>query len=129
MNKTMTLVASMCVAAVAAYAEEDKGCCQNEKAACQSGKECSQTNKECCKGACKADQNAKQQTLCPVMGNEINKKLYVDYQGKRIYVCCKGCIDEVKKDPAKYVAQLEKEGVALDKTPDEAPAKATKESK
>ena len=63
------------------------------------------------------EQAVKKQTLCPVMGGEVNKKLFVDYQGKRIYVCCKGCIETVKKDPAKYVAQLEKEGITLDKTP------------
>lgn len=57
----------------------------------------------------------KRQTMCPVMGNEINKKLFVDYEGKRIYVCCGMCIKTVKKDPAKYVKQLEAEGITLDK--------------
>ena len=55
------------------------------------------------------------QKRCPVMGGEINKKLFVDYQDKRIYVCCKSCLKEVKQDPAKYVKQLEAEGTALDK--------------
>jgi hypothetical protein len=60
----------------------------------------------------------KKQTLCPIMtDNPVNKKLFVDYEGKRIYVCCKGCIGDVKKDPAKYIAQLEKEGITLDKAP------------
>ena len=62
-------------------------------------------------------QTVKKQTNCPVMGGEVNKSLFVDAQGKRIYVCCKGCIAAVKKDPAKYIAQLEKEGITLDKTP------------
>ena len=58
----------------------------------------------------------KNQTTCPVMeGNAINKKLFVDYEGKRIYVCCRGCIGEVKSDPAKYVKRLEAEGITLDK--------------
>jgi len=40
------------------------------------------------------------QTTCPVMkGGKINKKLYVDHNGKRIYVCCKVCINKVKADP------------------------------
>jgi len=53
------------------------------------------------------------QTTCPVMGGKINKKLYVDYKGKRIYVCCGGCISTVKADPEKYIKKLEKEGVTV----------------
>lgn len=60
-------------------------------------------------------QAVKKQTTCPVMGGTVNPKLYVDYEGKRIYVCCKGCLPEVKKDPAKYIAKLEGAGVTLDK--------------
>lgn len=56
----------------------------------------------------------KPQTTCPVMGNEINKSFYVDYNGKRIYVCCKMCIDSVKKDPAKYIKKLEKMGQSVE---------------
>ena len=42
----------------------------------------------------------KKQTTCPVMGGQkINKALYVDVKGYRIYVCCKGCIDVIKVDP------------------------------
>ena len=58
----------------------------------------------------------KHQTTCPVMeGEKINKSLYVDYEGKRLYVCCKGCIQEVTKDPAKWFKKVEAEGVTLDK--------------
>ncbi len=61
---------------------------------------------------------AAEQTMCPVMtGQKINKQLFVDFEGKRIYVCCPVCQAAVKADPAKFVAQLEKEGVTLDKTP------------
>ena len=42
--------------------------------------------------------HAKAQTVCPVMGEKINKELFVDVDGKRIYVCCDGCIAEVKAD-------------------------------
>ncbi|MFH0879733.1 MAG: hypothetical protein V2A34_08475 [Lentisphaerota bacterium] len=60
----------------------------------------------------------KTQTLCPVMkDNPVNKALFVDHDGKRIYVCCMGCVAEVTKDPAKYIKQLEDEGITLDKTP------------
>lgn len=58
---------------------------------------------------------AKAQTTCPVMkGNPINQKLFVDQDGKRIYVCCSGCIGPVKKNFAKYAKQLESEGVVLE---------------
>jgi hypothetical protein len=46
------------------------------------------------------------QKTCPIMGGPINKKLFVDYKGKRIYVCCSMCIAEVKKDPKKAIQIL-----------------------
>ena len=58
------------------------------------------------------------QTTCPVMkGNKVNPKLYVDAEGYRIYVCCGGCVSAVKADPAKYIKQMQAEGVELEKTP------------
>ena len=85
---------------------------------------------DCCSGPQKpattnvvAKAEAKAQTTCPVMGGPVNKKIFVDAEGKRIYLCCKGCIDPVKKDPKKYIAKLEAEGVTLDKTPVEKAAK------
>lgn len=56
------------------------------------------------------------QATCPVMeGKRINNRLYVDYQGFRIYVCCKPCVKAVKKDPVKYLRKLESLGVAVRK--------------
>jgi len=61
----------------------------------------------------------KTQTTCPIMkGNEIDKRLFVDYQGKRIYVCCRSCMKILKANPAKYVTLMEAQGITLDKTPD-----------
>ena len=57
------------------------------------------------------------QTVCPVMGGKINKNLFVDSDGKRVYVCCKGCLGDLKSDPAKYIAQLEAKGVKLEAAP------------
>jgi YHS domain-containing protein len=57
------------------------------------------------------------QTLCPVMGTKINKDLYVDHNGQRVYVCCKPCIDAIKKNPEKYIKKLEKDGIKLERTP------------
>ena len=47
------------------------------------------------------------QTTCPVMGGEINKDLYVDYKGRRVYFCCPGCPEKFKENPEKYVQKLE----------------------
>ncbi len=58
---------------------------------------------------------AKKQTTCPVMGGKINKAQYADVNGKRIYVCCAGCIAKIKADPDKYIKQLEAEGIVLEK--------------
>jgi YHS domain-containing protein len=60
----------------------------------------------------------KPQANCPVMAGKIDKKVYADYQGKRVYFCCTGCLDAFKKDPEKYIKQLESEGVVLEKAPD-----------
>lgn len=65
----------------------------------------------------KASETPKKQTTCPVMGGKINKAEYADVNGKRIYVCCAGCIAKIKADPEKYIKQLEAEGITLDKTP------------
>ena len=59
---------------------------------------------------------AAEQTTCPVMGGTINKHVYADYQGKRIYFCCAGCIETFQKDPEKYIKQMESAGVELEKT-------------
>jgi hypothetical protein len=57
------------------------------------------------------------QSLCPVMNLKINKDLYVDVEGKRIYVCCAHCIDKIKSDPAEYIDKMTQQGVTLEKTP------------
>jgi YHS domain-containing protein len=55
-------------------------------------------------------QPLKPQTKCPIMGGAVNKNLYVDVQGQRIYVCCRGCLAPVKADPDKAFATLQKNG-------------------
>jgi YHS domain-containing protein len=47
-----------------------------------------------------------EQTVCPVMGQPINKDLFVEYQGKKVYFCCPGCEEKFKAEPEKYVAKL-----------------------
>jgi YHS domain-containing protein len=64
-----------------------------------------------------AAQGTTAQTKCPVLGGDIDKNVYVDYEGKRIYFCCAGCPEEFKKDPAKYMKKLKEQGVTLEATP------------
>jgi len=64
-----------------------------------------------------ADQ-PKTQTVCPVLGGNIDPKVYVDYQGKRLYFCCQGCDAEFKKDPEKYMKKLQDQGITLEKAPE-----------
>jgi YHS domain-containing protein len=50
---------------------------------------------------------AVEQTTCPVMeGNPIDKTLFVEYKGKKVYFCCKECEGKFLADPEKYVAKL-----------------------
>ena len=57
------------------------------------------------------------QTTCPIMGGDIDRSLYVDHAGKRIYVCCSGCLAPIKENPEKYIKELEAKGITLDKAP------------
>lgn len=52
----------------------------------------------------------KPQESCPIMERKINKKLFVDVAGHRIYMCCKGCEKPIKADPRKAIAALIKRG-------------------
>ena len=46
------------------------------------------------------------QTNCPVMGGKINKNIYTEYKGKKVYFCCPSCVEKFKKNPEKYVGKL-----------------------
>jgi len=59
----------------------------------------------------------KPQTTCPIMNEPINKKFFVDYQGKRIYACCGMCPDQIKADPEKYIKKLEAMGQGVEVLP------------
>ena len=63
--------------------------------------------------------DAKAQTVCPVLGGNIDKKVYMDYKGKRIYFCCQGCDAEFRKNPEKYLKKIQEHGIILGKCPEE----------
>ena len=64
-----------------------------------------------------ASQNGKQatNTVCPVSGDKvgsIGKPVYVEYQGKKLALCCKDCLKDFHRNPAKFAALAEKNEVA-----------------
>ena len=46
------------------------------------------------------------QKICPIMGNPINKDIYTEYKGKKVYFCCQECLDKFKAEPEKYLSKL-----------------------
>lgn len=46
------------------------------------------------------------QTLCPVTWEKIDKTIFVDAEGYRIYVCCRRCLAPVEARPAEYIQKL-----------------------
>lgn len=57
-----------------------------------------------------ADQAAiRAQVVCPVMGTKLGDHgtpLKVTIDGRALYLCCKGCLARVQRDPAKYLAKV-----------------------
>jgi len=49
------------------------------------------------------------QKLCPVTGDPIDPKIYIDYNGRRVYFCCEMCPPVFKKDPEKYLKKLDEQ--------------------
>ncbi len=47
-----------------------------------------------------------EQTTCPVLAQPINKSIFVEYKGKKVYFCCEDCKATFAKDPEKYVKGL-----------------------
>ncbi len=47
-----------------------------------------------------------EQTTCPIMGGPINKEIFVEYKGKKVYFCCAGCEGKFNADPEKYLSKL-----------------------
>jgi len=47
-----------------------------------------------------------EQTTCPIMGGVINKDIFTEYKGKKVYFCCPGCKEKFEANPQDYVAKL-----------------------
>jgi YHS domain-containing protein len=80
-------------------------------------KQAASTTKEAQKAATATAEEAKktataaaaeiEQTMCPVMdGNKIDKNVFVEYKGKKVYFCCADCKAKFEAGPEKYIANL-----------------------
>ncbi len=50
--------------------------------------------------------SAIEQTDCPVMGGAIDKAIFAEYKGKKVYFCCSPCEEKFNEEPEKYIAKL-----------------------
>ena len=57
------------------------------------------------------------QTQDLVSGKPINKNVYEDYNGKRIYFCCEFHKKPFRKDPEAYFKQFQDKGIVLEDVP------------
>ncbi len=57
------------------------------------------------------------QTKCPIRGGEIDKDVFVDYQGKRIYFCCPGCDKKFLANADALIKKMEADGVRIAAAP------------
>lgn len=49
---------------------------------------------------------AVEQTTCPIREMAIDKNVFVEYKGKKVYFCCLGCEDKFEANPEQYIAKL-----------------------
>ena len=50
--------------------------------------------------------------MCPVSGEEVTGKHFVDYNGKRYGLCCPMCANKFKRDPEKYLKKMTSQAAA-----------------
>jgi YHS domain-containing protein len=47
-----------------------------------------------------------EQKTCPVTGDPIDKNVFIEYQGKKVYFCCTDCKAIFEKNPERYISKL-----------------------
>ncbi len=45
-------------------------------------------------------------TVCPISGDKVTGKDFVEHAGKKYGICCAMCADKFKKNPEKYIAEM-----------------------
>ncbi len=58
------------------------------------------------------------QTKCPIMGGEINRDVYIDHNGYRVYFCCPGCDTAFKKDADAIIKKMLDDGIVVERSPE-----------
>jgi YHS domain-containing protein len=46
------------------------------------------------------------QKVCPVSGRPIDREIWTEYKGKKVYFCSPACKAEFEKNPEKYESKL-----------------------
>ena len=62
---------------------------------------------------------ARLQTHCPVMNFPIDRSLFHDHDGWRIYVCCAGCLEDVRERADEMIREHAARGIVFERTPEE----------
>ncbi len=62
-------------------------------------------------------QTLKAQTIDAFSGKPVNKSIYADYNGKRIYFCCANSKMDFNNDPEKYIKKFRELGITLEDAP------------
>ncbi len=100
--KAMLIVTSLlCVGLIAL-----NGCKKSEPAPSETSADSMQEHAAMMSESAKEVVSAIEQTDCPVMGGAINKAIFTEYKGKKVYFCCSPCEEKFKEEPEKYIAKL-----------------------
>lgn len=119
MKMLIALVAIACAAIVCLpLAPAAESGCGKAAAAAETEKAVAQTEKAVAEVAAQA------QTVCAVCGNPMNKEIFSDIDGKRVYFCCAECKAKFDADPKTYLEKMQKDGITPEAIPaaPEAPA-------
>lgn len=46
------------------------------------------------------------QSKCPVSNEDLDPEIFTDFEGRRVFFCCKKCKSTFSKNPAKYLVKL-----------------------
>jgi YHS domain-containing protein len=79
------------------------GCKKEEPAPAVSEQKTGEEVKKTTEGTAAA---AVEQKLCPVMEAPIDKNVFIEYEGKKVYFCCADCVEKFKANPQLYLSKL-----------------------
>ncbi len=64
-----------------------------------------------------SDVTSKVQGSCPMTAESIDKSVYADVDGNRIYMCCKMCKGKFMENAQANLKKITDQGITLEKTP------------